>query len=269
MRVSIVIPSLNSGRFLATALDSILAQPEVSSAAEIIVVDGGSTDGTPLVLDRYRGCLARVIVEPDTGPAAAINKGLRLARGQVLAWLNADDLYHAGALARAVSAFKRRPAAALAFGRCRIVDAEGREIRRAITMFKQSMFPLACRPLIQTINFISQPAMFFSRRALLAAGPLREDLKAAFDYECIRRLWRHGGAVRLHGPPVAAFRWHRDSISGRGFERQFLEEWEAAVADAGRFSPQVLLHAVVRRGIVACYRRMAAAQPASPRGREE
>ncbi len=260
-RISIVMPSFNSGRYIEEALRSVVAQRcDPVCEIELIVVDGGSNDNTPAVLERYRGAIARLIVEPDHGPAAAINKGMRLAGGDILAWLNADDRYHPGALERVAAAFARRPERRFCFGHCRIVDEDGREIRRNITRCKEACFPLACRPLIQTLNFVSQPSLFFTRRAWEGAGALREEMLAAFDYEFLLRLWRQGGSMRLARPPLADFRWHAGSISGGGFERQFREEWEAAAADAGRWAPQTLLHAGVRRTIVACYRGMAHAR---------
>ncbi len=258
MRISVVTPSFNSGAFIEAALRSVQMQRGTGDFdLEHIVVDGCSTDGTPAILEHFRPSLARLVVESDSGPAAAINKGLRLATGDILAWLNADDCYHPGALGRVADAFRRRPSRALCFGRCRIVDEGGREIRRGITRFKEACFPFSCRPLIQTVNYVSQPALFFTRLAWQAAGDLREDLRAAFDYELLLRLWRQGGAMRLGGEPLADFRWHPGSISGQTFERQFREEWEAAAADAGRFAPQTLAHAFVRRGIVASYRYLA------------
>ena len=258
MRISVITPSYNTGAYIEATLKSVLMQRAAGGfELEYIVVDGGSTDGTGAILERYRSTLAQLVIEPDHGPASAINKGLRRATGDVLAWLNADDCYQPGALARVADVFRRQPARALCFGRCRIVDEEGREIRRSITRFKEIFFPFSCRPLIQTINYVSQPALFFTRRAWQQAGALREDLRAAFDYELLLRLWRQGGAVHLDGAPLADFRWHPGSISGRNFEQQFREEWEAAAADAGRFAPQTLAHAVVRSGIVASYRCLA------------
>ena len=258
MRISIVTPSYNTGAYIEGTLKSVLMQRGTGGFdLEYIVVDGGSTDGTAGILERYRSELAHLIIEPDNGPASAINKGMRLATGDILAWLNADDRYHPGTLARVAEAFRHHPDRALCFGRCRIVDEEGREIRRGITRCKELLFPFSYRPLIQTVNYVSQPALFFSRHAWQCAGELREDMCAAFDYELLLRLWRHGGAIRLGGAPLSDFRWYPGSISGRNFERQFREEWEAAAADAGRFAPQTLLHALVRRGIVACYRDMA------------
>ena len=77
------------------------------------------------------------------------------------------------------------------------------------------------------------------------------------SYDYTLRLWRHGGGFLIDGEALSAFRWHEHSISGRLFQQQFKEEYEAAVADAGRFSPQALLHFGVRWGIVSSYSLMA------------
>ncbi len=257
MRISIVTPNFNGERFLEQTIRSVLAQRASGVDLEFIVVDGASTDRSMAIIERFASEIDHLVCETDHGPAEAINKGLKLASGDVLAWLNADDVYHDGALGRLLNAMASRPSAAIAFGRCRIVSEEGEEIRRPITVFKEAFFAFSCRFLIQSINYISQPAMAFRREALEVAGPLREDLKAAWDYEFLLRLWSHGGAIRVAGQPLSDFRWHETSISGSNVEQQFEEEYQAAVADAGRFSPQAVLHAGVRWGIVGIYRMMA------------
>jgi glycosyltransferase involved in cell wall biosynthesis len=262
MKFSIITPSFNSLRFFPETLRSIQAQ-RCGVELEHIVIDGGSTDGTVEWL-REQPDIDLLVVEPDRGPADALNKGLARATGDVLAWLNADDVYHHGALARAQSALQGAPRRALAFGRCRIVNETGVEIRRPITRFKELFFPFSCRFAIQSINYVSQPAMFFRREAFHKAGPLREDLKAAFDYDLTLRLWRQGGAVRIPGPAVSDFRWHPGSISGQTFARQFKEEFDAAARDAGRYSAQTLLHWFVRWGIVGSYKMMNRGRRAAP-----
>jgi glycosyltransferase involved in cell wall biosynthesis len=214
-------------------------------------------------VNRHRGDLAAAVSEPDRGAASAINKGLRRATGEIVGLLNADDRYAPGALQRVAQTMNRHPGRAMCFGHCPIVDENGREIRVGITRFKEMFFPFSCRFAIQCINYVSQPATFFRRTALALAGPLRDDLKCAWDYEFILRLWRHGGAVHVPGPALADFRWHPSSLSGGNFQVQFKEEWNAARADAGRFSPQALIHWFVRWGIVGSYRMMARAREAN------
>ena len=257
MKITVITPNWNGARFLEESVRSIHAQACSDVELEHIVVDGGSTDASMEIVRRHRIGIARVISEPDNGPASAINKGLRLATGEVVAWLNADDRYRPAALSRVAALFRQHPRKALCFGRCPIMDEGGREIRTSITRFKELFFPFSSRFTIQCINYISQPAMFFRRAAAAAAGPLREDLLAAWDYEFVLRLWPHGGAIRAPGPALADFRWHASSISGAGFRTQFQEELDAAMADAGRHSLQAWIHRGVRWGIVTIYGRMA------------
>ena len=258
MKISIITPNYNGARWLARAMDSVLNQqlPE-GDELEYILVDGGSTDGSFSIAWARRTRMKAIICEKDRGPADALNKGFRLATGDIIGWLNADDMYHPGALARVLAVAKARPKKSFFFGHCRIVDERGRVIRGFPTLVKKMCFPFSCRFLIQCINYVSQPAAWFRRSALEAAGGgLRKDFKAAWDYDLMLRLWRQGGGVRIPGPPLADFQWHPGSISGTHYRQQFAEEWRAAVEDAGRFSPQAIIHWFVRHGIVACYGRM-------------
>ncbi len=258
MKITILTPNYNGARWLARCMDSVLGQ-ELAPGDELeyILLDGGSTDGSLEIAEARRGRLAGIVSEKDHGPADALNKGFVRATGDLIGWLNADDAYRPGALVAATAAAKARPAAALFFGKCRIVDEEGREIRGFPTFVKNACFPFSCRFLIQCINYVSQPASWFRRSALKAAGGgLRTDFRAAWDYDLTLRLWRQGGGVRIPGPPLADFQWHPGSISGTHYERQFAEEWRAAADDAGRWSPQAAIHGCVRHGIVGCYRFM-------------
>ncbi len=257
MRVTVVTPCLNAVRFIEAMLQSVAVQRRDGLEVEHLILDGGSTDGTLELLAQQPPALGAVTVATDKGPADAINQGLARATGSVLAWLNADDLYAENAVARACEALARHPGAAFCFGHCPMIDANGHEIQRGITRFKEFWYPLASRPVLQTLNFISQPAVFFRHEAWRRAGPLRTDLKAAWDYEFWLRLWRQGGAVRVKRPPLACFRWTPHSISGREYRRQFAEEQAAAAADAGRWAPQSLLHALLCKGIVLLYERRA------------
>ena len=257
--VTVVTPAFRAARWIEGALRTVAEQREGGRVrVEHLVLDGGPDDGSAAIAARFAHPDTRYVRRPDAGPADAISRGFAEARGSFLVWLNADDLLASGALARSVAALARHPRAAFSFGRCPIVDADGREIRRFVTRFKEAWFPLSCRAAIRTLNYVSQPSVLIRRSAWEAAGPLRTDLKAAWDYDLWLRLWRRGGAVRVSGRgPLAFFRWTPDSISGANYERQFAEELAVARADAGRLAPSALLHFLVARGIVFCYRRMA------------
>lgn len=257
IKISIITVNYNGSFFLEQAVQSVINQQAPDVEVEYIVIDGGSTDGSLEIISRYDSAVSRLVVEPDSGPANAINKGFDLATGDVVAWLNSDDYYYPGTLERVRKIFDENPNAPFCFGACPIVDTEGNEIRGLITGFKELFFPVSSRFTYQCINYISQPAFFFRRSAMLEAGHLREGLKAAWDYEFILRLWRQGKGVRVQGSPLSAFRWHEGSISGTSFVEQFKEEFQAAVDDAGWLSAQALLHFIVRWGIVSAYHVMA------------
>lgn len=256
MKISIVTANYNGARFLESTIKSVIAQRDTGFELEYIVVDGQSTDDSLEIISKYADQIDMLVVEPDDGPFDAINKGLRLATGELLGWLNSDDQYEDGALTRVAAAMDGNPEVAICFGHCPIIDENGVEIRSAITRFKELFFPLSSLFTIQCINYISQPAFFFRRSAFEKGGTLREDFKAAWDYDLILRLWMHGGALVVDNPPLANFRWREDSISGRHFRDQFREEVAAAASSAGRFSIQSAIHTIVRIGIVSIYTAM-------------
>lgn len=262
VQFSVVTPTLDSARFLAGTMRSVAAQRREGLRVEHIVVDGGSKDETPDIVAAFAHPDTAFVRQTDAGgAAAAINQGLRMARGETLCWLNSDDLHGPGALERAGETLRRHPRAAFAFGRCRIVDARGEEIRRGVTAFKNAWFPFSSHFAIRLLNYISQPAQFFRREAMEKAGALRTDLTAAWDYDWTLRLWRLGGGAAIPGAPVSSFRWTPGSISGANYRKQFAEELAIARADAGPAALSSLLHAAVCRGIVFSYDRMTRRKP--------
>lgn len=253
MKFSIITVNYNGEKFLEGTLQSIVQQKDDGVDLELIVVDGMSTDGSHQILEKYAEEITHLLIEQDTGPANAINKGFALASGDVVAWLNADDLYYPGALAKVQEVLKGYEGVALCFGRCPIIDKNGVEIRTFITRFKEWFFPISSQFTFQCINYISQPALFFRREAMVSAGALREDMVAAWDYDFMLRLWHFGKGVVIPGEPIAAFRWHEQSISGQNYATQFKEELDAVIGAVGRWKIQILLHYCVRWGIVGAY----------------
>lgn len=258
VRISLVTPSLNQAAFLGRTIESVLAQ-HGDFELEYLVMDGGSTDGSAELLRRYEGRLAYRI-EPDGGQAAAINAGLRAATGDVLGWLNSDDLLYPGALARVAAAFAARPDAAWLHGRCEIVDEDDRPIRRWITAYKDFRCRRYSRRALLVENFVSQMTVFWRRSAMERIGLLDESLRFAFDYEYWLRLSALGDPLYVPAR-LAAFRWYRSSKSGAQFERQFAEDEEAFRRHA---PPGALLRLRKRlrtAQIVAAYRALRALRP--------
>lgn len=184
--VSIVVPSLNQGRFLAQAVHSVLAQgyPRV----ELIVIDGGSTDDTLSVLKSFAERV-RWVSEKDEGQSHAVNKGWRMARGDILGWLNADDFLAADAVTRAVNALTADRDLAGVYGDCIYIDEAGRVLGK----YPAEDFDYE-KLVTRAEDFIPQPGVFLRREAVERAGMLDESLHYVMDYD----LWlRMGMRARL------------------------------------------------------------------------
>jgi GT2 family glycosyltransferase len=238
-------------RTLEATLESVGAQDY--PLVEHIVVDGGSTDGTIELLRRHPD--VRWMSEPDEGLSDAVNKGIRMATGDLIGWLNADDLYHPGALAAVADAFERQPSAEWAFGRCGIIDGSGREIRSGVTAYKNFFLRRYSFPLHLTHNFVSAPATFVKRSAFEQVGLFDKRFKYSMDYDVWLRLGRRGRPIFVDAE-LAAFRMAEGSLSMSGFETQFVEHFESARPYAGEHPVAVRANAVISRLITTTYRAM-------------
>jgi glycosyltransferase involved in cell wall biosynthesis len=199
--LSVVAPSLNQARFIEETIQSVLAQDY--PYLEYIVIDGGSTDGTLEILRRYEGRL-RWISEPDRGQADAINKGLRMAQGEVLAYLNSDDVYLPGAARTAVEYLVAHPEVGLVYGDCQVIDEEG----AVLGYMAGRVFDL--RRIIYRAEFIPQPAAFWRREVMDRVGMLDTSLRFALDYDFFVRVGREF-PVRHIPALLACFRLQRVS----------------------------------------------------------
>lgn len=198
--VTVVTPSLNQARFLADAIESVAAQDY--APIEHLVFDGGSTDGSNAILERY-GTRITAVVGADSGQADAVNRGLRAAEGDIIGWLNSDDFYYPGAIRGVVDYMVRHPDCAVVYGSALYVDESGTAIEP---------YPTGDAADLRFGCFICQPAVFFRRRAIEAVGLLDPTLRYCMDYD----LWlRMAESFRFHRIPnqLAAYRLHGDSKS--------------------------------------------------------
>jgi len=209
--ISIVTPSYNQGRFIEGTIRSVLLQGYPN--LEYIIIDGGSTDGSPDLIREYGKWLAYWASEPDKGQAHAINKGFQRASGEILAWLNSDDQYCMKTLRVVARHFQEQPDIGLLFGDCNTMDAEG----LIVDCVRGKQSDLAQ---LLMANFIPQPSAFFHRRAWESVDGLDVELHFALDYELWIRMMLNG--VRSHYIPLSLsqFRWH-DASKSRNYLAQF------------------------------------------------
>jgi glycosyltransferase involved in cell wall biosynthesis len=213
-RISVITPSYNQGHFIEETIRSVLDQ--VYPNLEFSVFDGGSTDRTIEVLKKYSSRLSFWRSSKDAGQAAAINEGFRQATGDILCWLNSDDLHFGHTLstvAGLLGSYLDQPV--VVYGGCEMFDDRSgkKEIRSAIP-FSQS--------LLETTDLLDQPSVFWTRKAWETVGSLDESLQFGFDWEWFLRA---GNACRFIATDalLSRYRLHQAHKSGTGGKRRWLE----------------------------------------------
>jgi glycosyltransferase involved in cell wall biosynthesis len=220
--ISVITPSYNQATYIEETIRSVLSQ-KVNSGIEYLVMDGGSTDGTLHILDKYSGQLTWVS-ENDKGQSDALNKGVARAQGEIIGWLNSDDLYLPGALQKVMDYFSAHPDCLWLYGKSRIIDENGVEVRKLLSAYKNLVSSKFFYPLLLLENFISQPSVFFRRSAFEAAGPLELDLPLAMDYDLWLRLGKMGPPGIIHDR-LSCFRVHKQAKSTQNIRKQFIEQY--------------------------------------------
>ena len=214
--ISIVTPSFNQGKYVGSMIESVLSQDYPN--LQHIVIDGGSTDGTLEILSRYPHL--KVISESDHGQAEAINKGFRLATGEIWGFLNSDDTLLPGALKRVAQEIDPRNGRHIVMGRCRFIDEYGRftgiehptyfkNHRRVLEIWKGHMLP--------------QPAIFWTPEVWTACGSMDEGLKFTLDYDLFCRFSQKYRFYPIDAV-LATYRLHSESKTEQWTEMQRLED---------------------------------------------
>ncbi len=238
MKVSFVVPTRDQAGFIRRCLDMCLAQR--ISGAEVVVRDGGSTDGTQAILASY-GDRIRWHSGPDGGQSDAVNAAVAEATGEIVAWVNSDDYYPtADVLPRVLEAFDAAPDVDVVYGHALAVDASGQPIRPYRTRRISSPKDV----LVGATPPAMQPAIFFRRSLFLAAGGLRTDLHLAMDYDLWLRMFPRARAIRFVDRVLAHATFHEGakSISRLGeqvrelamLKRLHRAEFELGLADRAR-----------------------------------
>lgn len=201
--VSIITPSYQQDKFIQETIESVLSQDYPN--LEHIVIDGGSTDSTVEILQSYNylGERFRWVSEKDRGQSHAINKGLDMAKGEIIGWLNSDDTYMPHAVKRAVSALQQNPKWGMVYGRANYTDEQGEVLGPyPVEPFNRKRLYEGC--------IICQPAAFIRKEVFDTVGKIDEQFHFCMDYELWMRISKHY-PIGFIKNVLATSRMHKDS----------------------------------------------------------
>jgi glycosyltransferase involved in cell wall biosynthesis len=182
--ISIVTPSYNQAQFIEESIRSVLLQGYPN--LEYLILDGGSCDGSVEIIRKYEEHLSFWVSERDNGQSDAINRGFCRCTGELMNWLNSDDVLVPGALLAVAEAARSEPEAGVYVGAAKRIDAQGRTLKERWPTLEQVNHPLDWNR-----NYFSQPAAFFRRAVWQAAGPLKVQLNFALDVDLWIRFAQH------------------------------------------------------------------------------
>lgn len=223
MKISIITPSLNQGNYIKDCIESVINQNY--NNFEHIIIDGDSDDNTFEVINNYNHL--RVVREKDSGPASAINKGFKLASGEIVAWLNADDYYDSNVLQKINSVFEENPKVEFVYGNLTFVN-EKKNI-----LFRDKSKSFSYDSLINKSPDIRQPSSFYKTDLIKKVKYLDEDLKIVFDYDLFIKM------AKISEPfytdeNISFYRDYPDTITRKNVRKQALEIWKVSMRHGGK-----------------------------------
>ena len=213
-KVSIITPSYNQGEYIEETIRSVLFQDYPN--LEYIIIDGGSSDNSLEIIKKYESWISHWVSEPDRGQTHAINKGLKMAEGEILAWLNSDDTYLPGAISTAVSTLRKNPEVGFVYGSAAFVNEQGEKIREYQAKplgrgYKRMRYWKGWR--------VPQPTLFFRRSLIDKFGYLDETYNYSLDYEWVIRISQSENSICMNDT-IATYRRHQMSKTGDFIENR-------------------------------------------------
>jgi len=227
-KITVITPTFNAGKYLEQTLASVADQhyPDL----EYIIVDGGSTDKTLDIIRANEGLVTRWVSEPDNGISDAFNKGIRMASGDIIGIINADDYYHPGALAAVAQAAQENPDADVFYGDAIHERFDG----SGVIHFRPMQDIGRC---VWKRMPVSHPATFIRRSTYERFGVFDTNYRLAMDYELVLRIYRRGARFRYVDAVLAHFRYGQSSSAAglREVRRIVIENGLSPVVAAWRY----------------------------------
>ena len=202
-KISIITPSFNQGQFIEETILSILNQdyPNI----EYIIIDGGSTDVTVEIIKKYSNRITYWISEKDSGQSEAINKGFKMSTGEIVGWINSDDVLIAGAIKTVMEYFVNNREIDFLIGYTLVMDVKSRILYNYFTLKQRRWYAK------HGIYHISQPSMFWNKKIFEIVGYLREDFHARMDQEFLIRVLKNSYKIGQVKKILSGFRVHDES----------------------------------------------------------
>lgn len=234
-QISVVMPSFQQVQFIEEAVRSVLNQDNAN--IELIVLDPGSKDGSRellLTLKEEHGDSLKLVFEPDSGQSDAINKGLELASGEILCWLNSDDRFLPGTLEKVKRSLAGRKGAAWLYGYARNVDENGQTVLSFIAWYKKVRGRRFSRLKLLTEDFIPQMSTFWNREMWDISGGLNVDKHLDMDYDLWLKFSRYADPIVID-ENLADFRIHGEAKGSTNYATQL----DAAYSTARQYAPEL------------------------------
>lgn len=221
-KISVITPSFNQGHFIKETIDSVLNQDYPN--LEYIVMDGGSTDETVKILKSY-GKKLTWVSQKDRGQADAINKGVKKSSGEIVMYINSDDVMLPGTLKLVGERFAADESLMWLTGGYEIIDESGREIQSFVSFYKRMLRSFPTFKLLSIANYIIQPSTFWRRALMDENGFFDKDLHLCMDYDFWMRAIKKY-PLKVVDQKLSQFRIHGDSKGLSQYKKQFREESE-------------------------------------------
>ena len=254
VKLSVIIPCLNQEHYIRATLESVCSQ--VGPQVEIIVIDGGSTDGTLREIENFRSSLSCIVSEPDKGHYDAVNKGMSRATGDILCWLNADDLYLPWTFSVVMQIFREHPEVCWLSGIPSVWDEDGRlvSVAESLPAYGRRMLAAGEHDVSLGVPGVQQESCFWRRSLWEKIGSkINTGFDLAGDHDLWARMARHADLVSVD-TVLAGQRRHRNQRSSVGKDRYYQQAAEVRALHGGR----TWLRPLMRRAASGCTKRFLA-----------